>query len=204
MARRPLAALLVLGAGALTLTGCILMPPPIPAAVAPEAPSVEPDEPIESDESTDPGDSESAEPTEAAGDVQPNAALGETVTVDDGAGDSWSFAVTSVEEAPPVESGDPEAGTRFVALLLDGQRVEGSFGWIDLFEPSIVGTDGNLYQWSDTVFATAENDVFYVEGDSFTGARALVQLPEGVDAQYVVIRSAYGYPEVVDTVIPAQ
>jgi hypothetical protein len=176
------------------------MPPAIPEQAPAPAPSPADPQPTDAQ----PGD---PQPTDAApadpqpgGEVEPNTAVGEQVTVDDGAGDTWSFAVTGVEENPPMEGGSPEAGTRFVAVLFDGQRVEGSFAFIDLFEISAIGTDGNAYLWSDTIQVTAEDDIFYVEGDSFTGARAVIQLPEGVDVDAVVVSSAYGQG-VEDTVV---
>lgn len=192
MTRRPLAVALVLGAAALGLTGCLPMPPAIPQSppVAPQSP-VDPQQPVE----PQPADPQPAEP------ATPSTGVGETVTVDDGAGDTWSFAVTGIEEAPPMESGDPASGTRFVAVLLDGERVEGTFSFIDLFDISVIATDGNQYLWSDTIQVTAVDDIFYVEGDSFSGARAIVQLPEGVDPELVVVRSAYGHPEVEDVVV---
>lgn len=177
MARRPLAAALVLAAGALVLTGCIPEPPAIPQS------PVQP-----------------ADPGADAPSGDANTGLGEMVTVDDEAGDSWSFAVTGIEENPPLESGDSEPGTRFVAVLLDGERVEGGVGFIHLFDIWVVGSDGADYHWADTIEATAEDDVYFTE-DSFTDARALIQLPEGVDAELVVARSAYGYPQVDDVVV---
>lgn len=177
MARRPLAAALVLAAGALVLTGCIPEPPAIPQS------------------QVQPGGPGAGAPV-----GEGNTGLGETVTVDDNAGDSWSFAITGIEEAPPVESGSPESGTRFVAVLLDGERVEGGVGFIQLFDIWVVGSDGGEYHWADTVEATAEDDVYFV-GDSFAGARALIQLPEGVDPELVVARSTYGHPQVEDVVV---
>jgi len=177
MARRPLAAALVLAAGALVLTGCIPEPPAIPTSPVQPA---------------DPG---------AAPAGEANTALGETVTVDDEAGDSWSFAVTGIEENPPMEAGSPESGTRFVALLIDAERVEGALDFSSLFDMSVIGSDGEQYSWEDTLHATAENDIFFAMDDAFTGARALIQLPEGVDPELVVLRSAYGYPAVDDVVV---
>lgn len=192
MARRPLAAALVLAAGALVLTGCIPEPPAIPQSpVQPADP--QPADPAQPSESADAPDS-------GAPSGEANVGLGEMVTVDDEAGDSWSFAVTGIEENPPLESGDSAPGTRFVAVLLDGERVEGGVGFIQLFDIWVVGSDGGEYYWADTVEATAEEDVYFV-GDSFAGARALIQLPEGVDPELVVARSAYGHPQVEDVVV---
>ncbi|WP_425847144.1 hypothetical protein [Agrococcus sp. TSP3-2-1] len=193
MARRPLAAALVLAAGALVLTGCIPEPPAIPQSpVQPADP--QPADPAQPSESADAPDS-------GAPSGEANVGLGESVTVDDGAGDSWSFAITGIEENPPVESGAPESGTRFVAVLIDGERVEGSLKFASLFDTSIIGTDGEQYLWEDTIFATAENDIFFAMDESLSGARALIQLPEGVDAELVVLRSVYGHPQVEDVVV---
>jgi hypothetical protein len=194
MARRPLAAALVLAAGALALTGCIPEPPAIPQSpVQPVVPEPSnPPMPSETDESTPGADAPSGEA---------NAALGETVTVDDEAGDAWSFAVVGIEEDPPLESGDPENGTRFIAVLIDAERVEGTLDFSSLFDPSVVGSDGEQYYWQDTIFATAEDDIYYAEGDAFSAARALIQLPVEVDAELVVLRSVYGYPTVEDVVV---
>lgn len=178
MARRPLAAALVLAAGALVLTGCIPEPPAIPQS------PVQP-----------------ADPGAGAPAGEANTGLGETVTIDDNAGDSWSFVVTGIEENPPLEAGSPESGTRFIALLVDGERVEGGVDFSSLFWISVIGSDGEQYAWEDTLQATAENDIFFAVDDAFTGARALIQLPEGVDPELVVLRSAYGYPAVDDVVV---
>lgn len=193
MARRPLAAALVLAAGALVLTGCIPEPPAIPASpVQPADP-----EPTEAQ----PADPQPADPDAGAPAGEANAALGETVTVDDNAGDTWSFAVTGIEENPPMEAGSPESGTRFIAFLVDGERVEGGVDFSSLFEMSVIGSDGERYAWEDTLHATAKNDIFFAMDDAFTGARALIQLPEGVDAELVVLRSIYGHPAVDDVVV---
>ncbi|MCR8670940.1 hypothetical protein [Agrococcus sp. HG114] len=191
MSRRPLAVALVLGAAVVGLTGCLPMPPAIPEAPpAPQAP-VDPQQPVE----PQPADPQPAEPATA------NTGLGESVTVDDGAGDSWSFAVAGIEENPPMESGDPASGTRFIAVLFDAQRVEGALSFIDLFDISVIADDGNQYHWVDTIQVTAEEDISYAEGDAFSGARAIVQLPEGVEPELVVVRSTYGQPEVEDVVV---
>ncbi|WP_026374301.1 hypothetical protein [Agrococcus lahaulensis] len=193
MARRPLAAALVLAAGALVLTGCIPEPPAIPSSPA------QPADPQPAD--PQPVDPQPVDPDASAPAGDANTALGETVTVDDNAGDSWSFAVTGIEENPPLEAGSPESGTRFIALLVDGERVEGGVDFSSLFWISVIGSDGEQYAWEDTLHATAENDIFFAVDDAFTGARALIQLPEGVDPQLVVLRSAYGYPAVDDVVV---
>lgn len=199
MARRPLAAALVLAAGALVLTGCIPEPPAIPQSpVQPADPQpADPAQPSDPAEPSEPGD----EPDSDAPSGEANAGLGEQVTVDDEAGDAWTFAVVGIEENPPVESGSPESGTRFVAVLIDGERVEGSLKFASLFDTSVIGSDGGQYAWWDTISATAENDIYYATDDAFSGARALIQLPEGVDPELVVLRSAYGYPEVDDVVV---
>ncbi|MFA4840490.1 MAG: hypothetical protein WC580_02150 [Agrococcus sp.] len=172
MARRPLAAALVLGASALVLTGCIPLPPALPTAPT-------------------------AAPAGAAG--------SSTYTVDDGLGDVWSFRVTGLVDDPPLLSGEPEPGTRFVAIVIDGEHLEGTFAFKDCFDMFIQGTDGELYDFADTyATVTAENDIYQADDTSFTGAHALVQLPEDVDPDLVVFRSHYGYPEVADTVIDVE
>ena len=199
MARRPLAAALVLGASALALTGCIPMPPAIPAA--PTGSPIEPADPVDTTEATEP-----AEPSETGSSEEPSepAPGAYDFTVDDGAGDVWSFSVTSLEEDPPMQSGEPEAGTYFVGILFDAEHLEGSFGFSSSFDIFVVGSDGVEYDWRDTIAVTAENDVFYADEAGFTQARAVVQLPEGVEPAHVILRSAYGYPEVPETVIDVE
>jgi hypothetical protein len=176
MARRPLAAALVLGAGALVLTGCIPLPPAVPTSPA------------------DPATAAPADPATSGG-----------FTVDDGLGDVWSFRVTGLVDNPPLVTGEPEPGTRFVAIVIDGEHLEGSFAFKDCFDMFIQGTDGELYDFADTyATATAENDIYQADETSFTGARAVVQLPEDVDPDLVVFRSHYGHPEVADTVIDVE
>lgn len=182
MARRPLAAALVLSVGALALTGCLPTPPPLPQGPVTTVPTAVP------------GSSAPSAPGASTG-------LGETVEVDDLAGDAWAFAVTGVEEAPVLESGEPEPGTRFVAIVLEGQRLEGTWEFMDLFEIWMVGSDGVDYHWADTFEATAQDDLYFADGDSLDGARALIQLPEGVEPELVVLRSQYGHPQVEDVVV---
>lgn len=190
MARRPLAAALILGVGALVLTGCIPLPPALPAA--PTASPVDPASP------SDPA--ASAEPAEPADPAAPA-----SYTVDDGLGDVWSFRVTGLEDNPPVLTGEPEPGTRFVAILIDGEHLEGTFAFVDCFDMLIQGTDGSLYDFADTsTTVSAENDIEDADETSFTGARAVVQMPEGVDPDMVVLRSHYGHPQVADTVIDVE
>jgi hypothetical protein len=172
MARRPLAAALVLGASALVLAGCIPLPPALPA-------------------------SPTAAPTGGAAST--------SFTFDDGLGDIWSFRVTGLVDDPPLVAGEPEPGTRFVAIVIDGEHLEGTFAFKDCFDMFIQGTDGELYDFADTyATATAEDDIYEADETSFTGARALVQLPEDVDPDRVVFRSHYGHPQVADTVIDVE
>lgn len=204
MPRRPLTAALILGIGALVLTGCLPMPP-----AAPVAPTSGPTEPTESNEPTDPGttdepteptESESSEPSEPS---EPSDGAFD-YTVDDGAGDVWSFTVTGLEANPPMQSGEPAAGTYFVAILIDAEHPEGSLGFAGSFDIMVVGSDGTTYNWSDTIAVTAVDDIYYADDTAFTQARAVVQLPEGVDPDQVIFRSAFGHPEVADTVIDVQ
>lgn len=174
--RRTLAAALVIGASAVALTGCIL-PPPLP-----EAP---PAQPVASDPSGAP---------EASGDYQ--------YTVDDGLGDTWSFSVTDVVANPPVRSGEPEAGTYFVGIVFDAHHDEGNVDFGGSFDVFVKGSDGETYDWMTTYAnVTAEEDIYDADPAGFTGRTAVVQLPEGVDPVQVIVRSAYGHPEVPDTVI---
>lgn len=196
MARRPLAAALILGGGALVLTGCIPLPPALPAApTTSPVESVDPVETPDASESDATDDaSEPSEPSTGAYDF----------TVDDGAGDIWSFSVTSLEENPAMESGEPAEGTYFVGIVLDAEHVEGSLDFVNCFDMLVVGSDGVEYDWSDTIEVTAENDVFYADTTGFVQARAVVQLPEGVEPVQVILRSSFGYPEVPDTVIDVE
>ncbi|WP_404311840.1 hypothetical protein LG314_10890 [Agrococcus terreus] len=189
--RRTSIALAVLGAGALALAGCLPTPPTLPTAAPPQptqtqtAPESDPAEPSESQEATPP----------QAGDY--------AHTVDDGAGDVWSFTVTSIDDDPPMESGEPEPGTSFVAIRIDGHHDEGGASFTTCFDMLVVGSDGETYDWADTVAVTAEDDIFYVD-DTFEGARAVVQLPEGVDPVQVILRSTFGHPAVPDTVLDVE
>lgn len=194
MARRTLAAAIILTAGALALTGCIPLPPAVPAA--PTAP-VEPGDPAQPTQSTEPG--ATTEPG-TGGQV-----AGEEFTVDDGLGDVWTFSVVAVEADPPMEFAEPEPGTAFIGIVIDGEHLEGSLDFTGCFDIIVVGSDGEQYDWADTIgTATAEDDIFYADTQSFTGARAAVQLPEGVTPAQLIFRSTYGHPDVPDTVIDVQ
>lgn len=192
MAHRPLAAAIVLTAGALALTGCIPLPPALPSApltpTSPAAPA--PASSQEPGASTDPGPS--------------GEASGQQFTVDDGLGDVWSFTVVGLEADPPMESGEPEPGTYFVGVVIDGQHLEGNVDFTGCFDIFMAGTDGVQYDWADTIQITAVDDIYYADPEGFTGARAVVQLPEGVEPAQLIFRSAYGYPAVADTVIDVQ
>lgn len=189
--RRALAAVAILGAAALALSGCLASPPALPTEAPPQ--------PTETQAVPE---TEAAEPT-ASQETTPPAAVEYAYTVDDGLGDIWSFSVTSVDDDPPMESGEPEAGTRFVAIRLDGDHDEGDVSFHGCFEMLVVGSDGETYDWADTVAVTAEDDIFYA-GDTFQGARAVVQLPEDVDPAQIIIRSTYGSPEVEDIVLDVE
>ncbi|WP_206448407.1 hypothetical protein [Agrococcus sp. KRD186] len=175
--RRTLAAALVIGASAIALTGCLPLPPALPEA--PPAVTAVPNP--------------SAAPEPATGDFP--------YTVDDGLGDTWSFDVTNVIADPPMESGEAEAGTFFVGVVVSAEHVEGDVDFISCFDIFITGDDGQTYDWRDTIDVTAENDVYYADDTAFTDAVAAVQLPEGVEPDQVILRSTYGHPEVPDTVI---
>lgn len=194
MARRPLAAALILGASALVLTGCLPMPPAAPVL----PPTSGPTEPTESSDPAEPGTTD--EPTESSEPSTPSDGAFD-YTVDDGLGDVWSFTVTGLEENPPMESGSPEAGTYFVGILIDAEHLDGALGFTSSFDIMINGDDGATYNWSDTIEVTAEDDVFYADTEGFTQARAVVQMPEGVLPAQLVFRSSFGYPTVADTVI---
>lgn len=197
MARRPLAAALILGAGALVLTGCIPLPPALPAA--PTAAPVDPAEPSDTAAAPSADSEETEQPSEPAAGAY-------DFTVDDGLGDTWSFTVTDLELNPPIETGEPEPGTSFVGIVIDAAHVEGgSLGFVDCFEIMVTGSDGVTYDWADTVVTvTAEDDVYDADVAGFTQARAVVQLPEGVDPAQLVFRSAFGHPQVEDTVIDVE
>lgn len=192
-ARRTLLAAIVLGTGAVALTGCIL-PPPIPSAAPAQPPVVE--------------ESAVAEPRtpETEGASDPAAPVGDLpFTVDDGYGDVWSFDVVEVVADPPLESGVPAPGTHVVGVVIDARHDEGGVSFDGCFEILVEGTDGQTYAYADTIGPlTPENDIFFASTDAFTGAVAAVQLPEGVDPARVILRSAYGHPEVADTVIDIQ
>ena len=188
MARRPLAAALILGASALVLTGCLPMPPAAPVL----PPTSGPTEPTESSEPTEPGTTD--EPTESSEPSEPSEPSdgAYAYTVDDGAGDTWSLSVTGLGENPPMEAGTPAAGPYFVGILLDGEHVNGTASFHTCFDIFVVGSDGVEYDWRDTIGVTAQDDVFYADSEAFTQARAAVQLPEGVEADQVVLRTRFG------------
>lgn len=187
--RRTAAASLVLGVGALALTGCF-SPPPLPTA--------DPAPPVEPTSSTEP--SGDAEPTTSS---DPSATSDLPFTVDDGLGDTWSFDIVELVANPPLDSGEPEEGTYVVGVVIDAEHVEGDVDFARCFEILVEGSDGATYDYSDTIGSlTPEEDIYFVGSDaSFSGAVAAVQLPEGVDPVQVTMRSAYGYPEVDDVVI---
>ncbi|MGM1028270.1 MAG: hypothetical protein ACQEWM_00190 [Actinomycetota bacterium] len=189
MARRPLAAALILGAGALVLTGCLPMPPAMP--VAPTTTSG-PTTPTESSDPVDPGATD--EPTASSEPSEPSAGAYD-YTVDDGVGDTWSFTVTGIEDNPPMDSGAAAAGTYLVGILIDGEHVEGTASFRTCFDIIVVGSDGVEYDWRDTIELTAQDDLFYADTEAFTQARAAVQLPEGVDPDQVVVRARFGSGE---------
>lgn len=188
-ARRTAAAALVLGFGALALTGCIT-PPPLPTA-APAAP-------VEPTATSEPDPSGGAEPT-ASSDPAPSGEL--PFTVDDQTGDTWSFDVVELISDPPMSSGEPEAGTYLIGVIIDAVHDEGDASFTLCFDILVEGSDGEIYDYADTVGLTPEDDIFYADDDSFSGAVAAVQLPEGVDPVSVTMRSSFGYPDVEDVVI---
>lgn len=66
MHRRHFAALLILSMGALTVAGCVILPPPLPEAVAPQAPAATPQEtnpPASSAPSAEPSPTRTPTPT---------------------------------------------------------------------------------------------------------------------------------------------
>lgn len=187
--RRTAVASLVLGVGALALTGCF-SPPPLPTA--------DPAPPVEPTSSTEP--SGDAEPTTSS---DPSATSDLPFTVDDGAGDIWSFDVVELLANPPLDAGEPEEGTFAVGIVIDAEHVEGNVRFTGCFEILVEGSDGETYDYADTIGTlTPEEDIYFVDSDeSFSGAVAAVQMPEGVDPVQVTMRSAFGYPEVDDVVI---
>ncbi|WP_347754378.1 hypothetical protein [Agrococcus sp. ProA11] len=193
-ARRPAAAALILGVGALALTGCF-SPPPLPSA-APEPPAA----PSTSAEPSPTG--EPTEPTEEPTTSSEPAASGDLpFTVDDGLGDIWSFDVVELVSNPPLSSGEPEPGTYVVGVIIDAEHVEGGVSFANCFDILVEGSDGEIYDYADTIGITPEDDIYFADDDAFTGAVAAVQLPEGVDPVSVTMRSTYGHPEVEDVVI---
>ncbi|GAA1421386.1 hypothetical protein [Agrococcus citreus] len=194
MARRPLAAALILGASALVLTGCLPMPPAAPVL----PPTSGPTEPTESSDPAEPGTTdaptESSEPSASSEPSEPSEPSDGAFdfTVDDGAGDTWSFTVTGVEDNPPMDSGSPEPGTYFVGILFDGEHVEGTADFDTCFDFFVVGSDGVEYDWRDTIGVTAQDDIFFADSNAFTQARAAVQLPEGVEPDQVIVRTRFG------------
>lgn len=176
--RRILATALVLGAGALALTGCLPTPPAVPQS--PMQPST--------GQSTEPDQ----QPT--AGDYP--------YTVDDEAGDTWAFGVAGLEADPPLEQGTAPTDAQLFAVLIDARHLDGSASFRTCFDIFIEGDDGTTYAWDGT--HVAEDDLSSASTDEFSGARAVIELPDGVAPTQVVVRSSYGYPEVPDTVIAVQ
>lgn len=199
--RRSLAATILLGAAALVLTGCIT-PPPLPTA----APAPAPVDPAPADPTPTAGTPGSPSETAGPDASAPPSDTDLPFTVDDGLGDTWSFDVVEVVADPPLASGAPEDGTFVVGVIIDARHEEGDAGFDQCFHILVEGTDGETYDYVDTrASITPEDDIFFVEDEpSFTGAVAAVQLPEGVEPASVILRSAYGYPGVEDTVFEIQ
>lgn len=195
--RRTAAVAIVAIAGALALTACLPLPPALPSAPAP-APSsagVDPGAP-----SGTPGGG--ADPSESAPASQEPAAGELPFVVDDNAGDTWAFDVVEVVADPPLERGAPEPGTFVVGVILDGEHREGTARFTICFDILVTGSDGETYDYADTVQElTPVDDIFYLGAESsFERAVAAVQLPEGVEPVQVTLRSSYGHPEVEDIV----
>lgn len=193
--RRTAAAALVLGIGALALTGCI-MPPPLPSS-APEPPAA-PTTSAEPAPTGEPSEEPTEEPTESS---EPSASGDLPFTVDDGYGDTWSFDVVELVSNPPLSSGEPDPGTYLVGVIIDAEHLDGDASFTTCFEILVEGSDGETYDYADTIGITPEDDIYFADDDAFSGAVAAVQLPEGVDPVSVTMRSSFGHPEVEDVVI---
>lgn len=195
--RRTAAIALVAITGMLALTACFPQPPALPNAPAPAPSSV----------GADPGapaatPSAAADPSESAPASQEPSAGELPFVVDDGAGDIWAFDVAEVVADPPLEHGAPEPGTFVVGIILNGEHREGTARFTTCFDILVTGSDGETYDYADTVQElTPVDDIFYLGAESsFERAVGAVQLPEGVDPVQVTLRSSYGHPEVEDIV----
>lgn len=166
------------------LAGCIQLP-----TVAPVAPSPAPtsEAPASSAPATSaaPTQSPTEEPDPAAGGLGP-------FTVDDGAGDTWTYTVTGYELPTQIESGSVPAGMEAVSLLIDATHDEGSASFNTCFEVQVVTASGT-YSSADEASAgvTAVNDTYFLS-DSFTEGRAIVAVPAGTTTGSFLVISRYG------------
>jgi len=181
--RRSLAAGVVALAGA-ALVGCIQLPQAAPVASPPAAsePAPATSAPT-SDAPAEPTQSEAAEPTSDG--------LG-PFTVDDGAGDTWTYTVTGYELPTQIQSGTVPEGMEAVSLVLDATHDDGSASFSTCFEVQVVTASGT-YSTSDpaSLAVTAVNDV-YAASDSFVEGRAIVVVPAGTTEGSFVVTSRFG------------
>ncbi|MFC7430850.1 MULTISPECIES: hypothetical protein [unclassified Agrococcus] len=180
---RPVAAALVLAA-TVVLGGCVLVPAWAPVAdVPPRGPQpaavlTDPDDALEdvvvAVESAEPGD-------------------GGEHTVDDGAGDAWTYAVDAIEAPAELASDDVPEGMVAVAVVLDAAHLHGISAFGEVFEVLVVLDDGTVWtSLSDESQALVGVDDAAARTDDFAGGRIVVAVAAGAIVEQVVVDSVFG------------
>lgn len=166
------------------LAGCIQLPTvaPVASSSAPTSAAPSSSEPAPS---ATPTQTPSEEPEPTAGGLGP-------FTVDDGAGDTWTYTVSGYELPTQIESGSVPDGMEAVSLLIDATHDDGSASFGTCFEVQVV-TESGTYSSLDeaSLGVTAVNDTF-LQSESFTGGRAIVAVPAGTTSGSFLVISRFG------------
>lgn len=171
---------------AAALAGCIQLPSIAPVASSPAPTSAAPTSSApETSAAPTPTETQTEEPDPGAGGLGP-------FTVDDGAGDTWTYTVTGYELPTQIESGSVPAGMEAVSLLIDATHDEGSASFNTCFEVQVVTASGT-YSSGDEASSgvTAVNDTYFLS-ESFTEGRAIVAVPAGTTSGTFVVLSRFG------------
>lgn len=172
---RAVALVALLAAAALPLTGCLPTPPELP---------------------TGPGTSTAPQPPAAPGPGAPVPQGDYRFTIDDQAGDTWSFSVTGIEIDPALGSGDAGPGMRAFAVLIDARHDEGSAGFLTCFDVELVVAGGRSYAYERGALQAADTDIRDVHGDDvFEDARVVIAVHDGAMPEQVLVRARYGSHE---------
>lgn len=167
---------------AVALAGCIQLPTIAPAAPATSA----------APQSSAPATSAAPSPTPTQEPADPGAGGMGPFTVDDGAGDTWTYTVAGYELPTQIESGSVPAGMEAVSLVIDATHDEGTASFNTALEIQVVTASGT-YSSLDAASAgvTAVNDTFFLS-ESFTQGRAIVAVPAGTTTGSFLVISRYG------------